>query len=164
MENTETNYTTNKTLMNYLKANIDVHINYLLFLNSFTSISNRGFMEIAPIIESLRDKMYQAFPNDLIPDDTVKVNLMVETKLASMLDEIGLSEIKDYIGFNLKKEDIINLTTSIFLRNSLIGLPSIKGICEEEIIIANTLADMTRRIPKTSIEISGYSFELASFF
>lgn len=166
MENTETNYTTNKTLMDYYKVNIDVHIDYLLFLNSFKGISNKSFMELAPIIESIRGKLYQAFAYDLIPDDTSHVNRMITKKLESLLDEVGLSETKDYIGEGLKEEDIINLSTAIFLKRNILEIPKANAEVtrEEEKVITSTLEKMINTIPTSDIKINGYSFELASFF
>lgn len=166
MENTNTNYTTNKTLMDYLNANIDVHINYLLFLNSFKSLSqDKGFMEIAPIIESIREKLYQAFDYDLIPDDTRKVNYLITKKLGEYLDKANLSEIKKYIGTDITEEDIINLSTVIFLRKSIANNYLIDEVNKPETkIISSTLNKMVNRIPSTDITINGYSFELASYF
>lgn len=167
MENTETNYTTNKTLMDYFKANIDVHINYLLFLNSFKGISkNKGFMELAPLIESLRGKLYQAFADDLIPDETKKVNIMITRKLEEFLDELDLSEVKEFIGLHLSEEDIINLSTTLFLRRSIFSSPSLNGEMNstEEKVISSTLNKMKTTIPATEIDINGYSFELVSYF
>lgn len=166
MENTNTDYTTKKTLMDYVKANIDVHINYLLFLNSFKGISpSKGFMTIAPIIEGLREKLYEAFADDLIPDDTSQVNMMITNKLGELLDEANLGEVKEFIGINLSEEDIINLSTSIFLRNSLANIPSIEvGNETETKIISSTLKNMGSNIPASEIAINGYSFELASYF
>lgn len=167
MEDTETNYTTNKTLMDYFKANIDVHINYLLFLNSFKGVSkNKGFMEMAPLIESLREKLYQSFAYDLIPDDTKKVNIMITKKLEELLDEINLSEVKEFIGLDIHEEDIVNLSTSLFLRRSINALPSIneENNSTEEKVISSTLSKMQSTTPTTDMDINGYSFELVSYF
>lgn len=164
MENTEINYTTNKTLMDYYNSFVDVHINYLLFLNSFESISNRGFMELAPILESLKKEMHETFSFDLIPETTIDINKLVVARLSRKLEEKGLSEVKEYIGYKLNIEDIINLATTLLLRNSIISIPSINSDNKEAKIITNTVESMQKRIPSTSLNIGDYSFDLIGYF
>lgn len=167
MENTDTNYTTNKTLMDYFKANIDVHINYLLYLNSFKGVSrNKGFMELAPLIESLRGKLYQAFAYNSIPDGTKQVNMMLTKKIGELLDEVNLSEVKEYIGLDLKEDDIINLSTTLFLKRSISSFRPInqEETSVEENVISATLDKMIKNFPTADININGYSFELISYF
>lgn len=172
MENTETNYTTNRTLMAYYKSNIDVQINWLLFLNSFKSISNKkSFMEVAPILEEIRNRLYTSFEFNLIPDNMVHINTEIKNVIGELFDEYDISDAKEYIEKDLFIKDIINLSTAIFIRQELANLKidelMIQGIkipSEEVRFILESLKQIKYEKVTTSTNIEGYSKELLKYY
>lgn len=166
MENTITNYTTNRTLMAYYKSNIDVQINWLLFLNSFKSISNKkSFMEVAPILEEIRIKAYTAFEDDLVPDNTKQVNNQIKNMIGKLLDEYGVSDAKTHIEENITEQDIINLSTATFIRQEVSSLKIDEFTKYEDYkFISLIVKNLKNEKIKTSIVANGISKELLEYY
>lgn len=169
MNNTEKNYTTNKTLEDYIRSNIDVHMKYLLFLNSFKDISNKGFIYIAPILDNITNELYTSFVIDSMPDDTIEVNKEVVNKISELFDKYDIPEVKKYIGYEINEKDIIKLSLATFIRKQIQSLSTnideIEHIDSNQIkVIIDSLEYMKHIKIKANIKVNGFSNELIGYY
>lgn len=147
-----------KKIKEYYKANIDVHIDYLLALNNFKSISSIGFMELAPILESVRNELYKkidGYQHCPIYGDAINKLLIIELSL--ILTIKGADDVLEYIAYNLTQRDLILLSTACMLNSTLKSIPEIKCSSELNITIASLLENLKKRIPASNLTINGVS-------
>lgn len=155
MQKNETNYTTNKSQMDYYKANIEVQIEYLLFLNSFGFLSNRNYLELAPIIASIKDRLLSSFPYDFIPDTTYEVNNHIEQKLKEIIKESGNIEIEPCSdSYLLNADDIVNLSVANYLNNKIKNMPDITTTTNETKIANHVIYQMRKETPRANTHVS----------
>lgn len=155
MEKTD-NLTTAKTLLEYYKANIDVHINYLLTLNKYMSISKVGYFELAPILESIRTELYskvETYPNK--SENTSTINKIIIIELSLMLVNKGVDDVIDYVSYNLSEARIILLSIAKFLNKSVKAILDLSGENDLTVTMNSLLTDMKRKAPASNLSIDG---------
>lgn len=164
METTEKNNTANKTLVEYYKASIDVHVNYLLMLNTCKKISGIGYLELAPLIESIRTELYERVEKYKIFPDVVSINDFIESEIAKMLKSMGIEKACKYIGYNLDTPDMTNLTVAVMLRKKIFELVTLEDTDEASRVVSLGIADLKESVPTSNLKVEGVnSYEIASF-
>lgn len=143
-------------LIDYYKKNIDVHINWLLFLNSFSSITTKGFLTAAPIIESVRKDAYIRV--NPVNTDTRLINYDVVELITEIIKEKGLEEVIPYIGKDIEEKDILNMTSATYIRSNILRRTSENPALS---YFENTLRGINM---VHSIKINGYSEELLNYY
>lgn len=145
MEKQELKKTTN-TLYYYYKSNVDVHIDYLLALNYFRSISQTGCMSLAPILESIRAELYKKvedYQNTHIYAATINKLIIIELSL--MLSSKGLDEVIDYIGYNMSEKEMILISISCMLNKELKSIPKMNSSNQIELTVDAMLEDASKK-------------------
>lgn len=143
-------------IYNYYKMNVDIHINWLLFLNSFRSISNKVFLEVASKLEMIRQMLY-ASPN-ILSYDTREINAIIVNDICNLLVKNGLEETTSYVGSYLSEEDFLKYTQATYIR---------KRILESSDFFKNDyyFYDILRKINmEDNLEIGDFSSNLLSYF
>ena len=164
MENTITNYTTNKTLMEFYKSNIDFHIDYLLFLNTVGKISNQDFLAVAPILERIREKLYTSFGDVIIFNDIIVLNKQVMQKLRELLEKENLEELTEYVGSNIEIKDIGNFTAALTLKRELSKIENINNATKEGLIANSMITQMKELRIAGNIQIKDINESLIECF
>lgn len=155
MENTEINETSN-TLVEYYKSNIDVHIDYLLTLNNYQQISHLSYLDLAPVLESVREEMYikvSEYTKTHVYADTINKLLVIDLSL--ILTAKGLEELIDYLGYNLCEQDRQLLTVANALNKAITNLPEVTGNTMIELTITSLIDDIKKLRPFSNLEIEG---------
>ena len=148
------NLNTSKNLIEYYKTNIDVHIDYLQALNATMSISKIGYMELAQELELVRKLMYEKLSTfEQLPTYAESINEKVINELHRILEIKNISEIKEYIAYNLDKETIFDLVTARTLNKIYRRTSSIKIKDELDQSIANILNDLKRTLLSLSLKV-----------
>ncbi len=148
------NLNTSKNLIEYYKTNIDVHIDYLQALNATMSISKIGYMELAQELELVRKLMYEKLSTfEQLPTYAESINEKVINELHRILEIKNISEIKEYIAYNLDKETIFDLVTARTLNKIYRRTSSIKIKDELDQSIPNILNDLKRTLLSLSLKV-----------
>lgn len=155
METTKDKTETN-TLEQLYKASIDVRINYLQTLNSRMPISKVSFMEVAPILEKIRNDLYQKKISNEGPIYIPTISTHVSINLKLLLVDYGLDDLSEYIDYNLKEKEVRNLTTVVFLNKVLKSMPDIKETSALSTAISSIINSLKKETPEgtmTSLNI-----------
>ncbi len=164
MEKTQ-NFNTSKNLMEYYKTNIDVHLDYLQALNTTMPISKSGYMELSQELELVRKLMYEELTTfEQLPTDAESINEKIITELCRILEIKNISEIKEYIAYNLDKETIFDLVIAKTLNKIFRKTSSIKVEDELDQTIANILNDLKRTLLSLSLKIEGVENYTIAYF
>lgn len=158
MEKQEVKNITN-TLYCYYKSNIDVHIDYLLALNNFRSISHISYMNLAPILESIRSELYKKvedYPNTHVYAESINKIIIIELSL--MLATKGLDDVIDYIAYNMSEKDTILLSISCMLNRVLKNTPKVKNNNPVELTIESMLDDLKKKRVSSNLRLDDVSF------
>lgn len=99
----------------YYETNVDVQINWLKFLNSFKSISKRGYLDLAPILERVGNELKENEEFKL-PVFVSSADIYTRKKLKKSLDKNDIPEVKEYVNEGITLESTYDLIVGLFIR------------------------------------------------
>ncbi len=149
-----------KTLEQLYKANIDVHINYLLTLNGYMSISKKGYMDTAPILEAIRQELYEKNFSGMGQVYLPTINTLVKVDLGIMLLNHGLLGTEKFIDYNLKESDVFTLTIVVYLSRIIKSLPNLKDENGLSSAIGAIIKDLKKKVPEGIIMNASLSISM----
>ena len=144
-ENMKKSYTTNKYLKEYYKANIEVHISYLLFINRTGKYSNYRCFETAPKIVEIKERLLDMFDENLIVDSSFSIDRIVEENVRKLLKEY---ELDDLIPCErISSDNVVNLTVAYFLNEQLKTMGEMSCQTQEDGVVNYILENLKKIIP-----------------
>lgn len=112
--------TTKNYAYDYYKNIVDVNVNWLEFLNSHSKFLNVNFLELAPKLEEIREKLYNSFKNSKLTNkDIFFVNGEVKVMIAYLLKKIGYSDLQEYIYYGLDEKEKNDLSIALYIKRSI---------------------------------------------
>lgn len=117
-----TKNTTQKYILGFYKTSVDVMIEWLLFQNSFDNITEKSFLDVAPLIESIRYKTYENLEELVLNKTSLfsisKIKDIVITKIKENLTAYGLDDLV-ICTKNIDEDKYIELTTAVYIKRCL---------------------------------------------
>lgn len=151
-------------LNKYYFENKIVQANWLQFINSFSSISKIGFMEVSPKLERVKEKDIEVDEENL---NATHINDLVKESIGEYLDSIDLEEVKKYIQIELSTEDVIDFTIARYIKKTLFSLgDEIHTIIEtkKDPLVASFLKSIRGKSISTELHANGYSNNLLEYY